>query len=64
MVVEKQVIVQWYTPDEKSPEIDTKVVATINGRYKNINLQMRLLFLNGVMSADGSQMIMILKNLM
>ncbi len=36
MVVEKKVIVQWYTPDEKLPELDTRVVATIDGRYKNI----------------------------
>ena len=37
MVVEKQVIVRWYTPDEKPPEIDTKVVATIDGRYRVSN---------------------------
>ncbi len=35
-MVEKQVIVQWYTPDEKLPEMDKRVVATIDGRYKNI----------------------------
>lgn len=31
-IVEKQVIVEWYTPGKKHPEENTAVVATISGR--------------------------------
>lgn len=44
-MVEKQVIVQWYTPDEKHPKLDTRVVATIDGRYKNIIFKKALVVL-------------------
>lgn len=33
---ERQVIVTWYTPDEKVPEEDMIVVATITGKAKSI----------------------------
>lgn len=33
-MIEKQVIVQWYTPEEKSPENDIAVVATISGKAR------------------------------
>lgn len=31
-MIERQVIVTWYTPDEKLPEDDISVIATISGR--------------------------------
>ena len=34
MLIEKQVIVQWYTPKEKKPTEDEFVVCTISGRAK------------------------------
>lgn len=36
LAVERQVIVTWYTPDEKVPEDGVIVVATISGKCKNI----------------------------
>ena len=34
-VIERQVIVTWYTPQEKLPPEFTSVVATISGRAQN-----------------------------
>lgn len=33
-MIEKQVIVNWYTPEERSPENDMAVVATISGKAR------------------------------
>lgn len=33
---QRQVIVTWYTPEEKTPEMDMIVVATITGKAKGI----------------------------
>ena len=35
-LIEKQVIVQWYTPEEKMPEPCTFVVVTFSGKSKNV----------------------------
>ena len=35
-LIEKQVIVQWYTPEEKMPEPCTFAVVTFSGKYKNM----------------------------
>ena len=35
-LIERQVIVTWYTPEERPPEEDTYTVVTFSGHYKNI----------------------------
>lgn len=35
-MIEKQVIVQWYTPDEKMPEECVFVVVTYSGKARNV----------------------------
>ena len=35
-LIERQVFVTWYTPEEKLPERDTVVLATISGTGNNI----------------------------
>lgn len=35
-VIEKQVIVQWYTPEERLPEECTFVVVTYSGKARNV----------------------------
>ena len=35
-MIEKQVIVQWYTPEEKLPEECVFVVVTYSGKSKNV----------------------------
>lgn len=35
-MIERQVIVTWYTPDEKVPESDLIVIATISGKADGI----------------------------
>ena len=35
-MIERQVFVTWYTPDEKLPEDECFVVVTISGKTKNI----------------------------
>ncbi len=37
MVIERQVIVTWYTPEEKLPPDGLLVVVTASGRYKNVH---------------------------
>lgn len=37
-MIERQLIVTWYKPDEKMPPIDTMVVATVSGKAGNIIL--------------------------
>lgn len=34
--IERQVFVTWYTPEEKLPEDDTYVVATVSGKIGNV----------------------------
>lgn len=36
MWIERQVIVTWHTPDEKVPDPDVMVVATISGKTNSI----------------------------
>jgi hypothetical protein len=35
-MIEKQVIVQWYTPEEKTPPEGDFVVVTFSGKAKNV----------------------------
>ena len=35
-LVQKQVIVQWYTPEERIPQNDLTVLATVSGKAKGV----------------------------
>ena len=37
-MIERQLIVTWYKPDEKTPLTDTRVVVTVSGKARNIIL--------------------------
>ena len=44
-MVERQVIVTWYTPEEKIPKEDIVVLCTISGKTKNMTFNHALAFL-------------------
>ena len=45
-MVHKQVIVEWYTPEEKKPPEDIEVICTINGRTDGTIFENALVFLS------------------
>lgn len=51
-LIEKQVIVNWYTPDEKMPEDDCFVIVTVSGKFGNVTYDHALLVANW-MDVDG-----------
>lgn len=38
-LVQKQVIVQWYTPEERVPQNDFAVLATVSGKAKGVEFK-------------------------
>lgn len=45
-MVERQVIVTWFTPAEKLPPEDTVVVCTINGQYGSMRFDRAIVLLS------------------
>lgn len=46
MMIERQVIVTWYKPDEKLPPEDIEVVCTINGKTDGVCFENAMVFLS------------------
>ena len=44
-MIERHVIVTWYTPEEKLPDLDVSVIATVSGKADNITFDHALTIL-------------------
>ena len=44
-LVQKQVIVQWYTPEERVPQNDFAVLATVSGKAKGVEFKQALMIM-------------------
>ena len=51
-LVEKQVIVNWYKPEEKLPEDDSFVVTSVSGKFGNVTYDHAMVIANW-MDEDG-----------